>query len=104
MICIAFYNLLRFRCLKPTLLVLALSIFIFGCSTSSEQPDPAPVDPEFVSPEYRALIDEYSDGEADYDGLHNSFQFRATLMNHTVTQAITQKKGQYIQWRKPIKK
>lgn len=74
-----------------------LTLLIVACSGSPERPDPGPQG-EFVTGDYRQQIDKYSAGESDFDGFHNSFQFRATYVNSEIQNALNQKKADYFQW------
>ena len=48
--------------------------------------------------EYIALIDKYSAGDKQFSGLYHQFEYRATLLNRKVSQAIHDRLKLYYAW------
>lgn len=78
-------------------LTLAFSLFTqLSCQT------PKPPEGIFVASlsteEYGALVEKYSKSHEQNSGLHNLFQFHATLVNTPVQMAISERNAQIYQW------
>lgn len=81
--------------LNSALLILTLSFFISGCQTMSNEPQTiARIDEKA----YTALIDQNSDGQSEYNGFHNNFEFRGTILNSKVMEGMVQRQADYYQW------
>lgn len=48
--------------------------------------------------DYIKVIDSYSAGDVEYVGAYNNFDFRATLMNNTIQNAIIDRKAALYMW------
>lgn len=96
-----------------TLAALALataSFSLIGCATPAVQDQAAgknsalAADAGKVSPTeesqaaYEADIDKFSDGQAAYSGFYNAFEYRATLLNVPVRQALLRRQSRQYQW------
>jgi hypothetical protein len=60
-------------------------------------PPAAAVNATAKSP-YEAAIFSNSAGDEDYNGLYNTFSFKSTVHNATVTLAVLQEQARYYQW------
>lgn len=47
---------------------------------------------------YGMQIDRFSDGDAEYSGFYNNFEYKATLLNSAIRSALLQKQNDYYQW------
>ncbi|MCB0377046.1 MAG: hypothetical protein KDD33_01010 [Bdellovibrionales bacterium] len=47
---------------------------------------------------YVGLIDKYSAGDKQFSGLYQNFEFRTTILNHQVTEAIYNRMQQFYDW------
>lgn len=56
------------------------------------------VDTVTPSDTYLKSIDEYSQGEVQYDGAYNTFNYRGTLMNSVIQERIIEKKAEVYLW------
>jgi hypothetical protein len=68
------------------------------CSCTSVPNQPQIVNYRINELEYSALIDRNSDGQSEYNGFHNNFEFRGTLLNSAVNEAMVKRQGDYYQW------
>lgn len=83
----------------PLPLVLALSLS--ACSSkevAKENADPSPVTSAESDNGYGRQIEKYSDGEAEYAGFYNNFEYKATILNSMVRSAMLGKQSNYYQW------
>ena len=88
--------------MKKSALIFASLLTIAACSNKPTQLDQA-VMPEKggvpdVSQAYDTLIERYSDGDSKYSGFYNNFEYKATLQNSTVREAVLLKKANYYLW------
>lgn len=65
-----------------------LLVLLAACATET------PATPD----DYIKVIDTYSDGEVEYVGAYNNFNYRATLMNHVIQNAIIDRKAALYLW------
>ena len=68
------------------------------CSCTSVPNQPQVVNNRINEESYSALIDKNSDGQSEYNGFHNNFEFRGTLLNSEVHEAMVKRQGDYYQW------
>lgn len=81
-------------------LMLLSSISIIACAHAKmDEVTPADRDTRVLTTEgYQGRIERYSPGNVEYAGLYNNFEFKATLLNSNIREAIVWKQGQYYQW------
>ena len=84
---------------------LAVTAFIFlscvlSCSSEPMKEVAPPSDNTSieVKPPYDRLIEHYSNGDVEYSGLYNNFEYKATIRNSVVRDALIQTQTQYYQW------
>lgn len=85
--------------MKALVLLLAIAT-LSACSTTklNGQP-PASDNTQIEVPlNYEARIERYSAGDTEYAGLYNNFQYKATLLNSNIREAINWKQGHYFAW------
>ncbi len=51
-----------------------------------------------TSSPYLLVLEPFSAGEAEYDGLYNQFTYRATLVNSPVREALLLREAEYFKW------
>lgn len=78
---------------------LMLSLFVVSlCSCTSVPNEPQVVANRINETSYTALIDRNSDGQSEYNGFHNNFEFRGTMLNSAVSDGMIKRQGDYYQW------
>jgi hypothetical protein len=82
-----------------------LVIFCAACATSEKGPEASStsgVNNDASTPEspeaYSMKIEAYSDGEAEYSGFYNNFEYKATLLNTSIRDALIKRQSEYYQW------
>lgn len=73
--------------LKNSILVAAV-LFLSACATESIN----------VNDSYLRSIDEYSDGDVQYEGAYANFKYRATILNTPIQQVTVDKKAEIYMW------
>ncbi len=68
------------------------------CSCTSVPNQPQVVNYRIDEASYSALIDKNSDGQSEYNGFHNNFEFRGTMLNSVVNEGMVKRQGDYYQW------
>lgn len=68
------------------------------CSCTSVPNEPNLVNNRIDEVSYAALIDRNSDGQSEYNGFHNNFEFRGTLLNSAVYDGMLKRQADYYQW------
>jgi hypothetical protein len=71
-----------------------------SCSTTkvNEQP-PASESTQLEVPlNYETRIERYSAGDTEFAGLYNNFEYKATLLNSNIREALVWKQGHYYEW------
>ncbi len=83
-------------------LTLATLIFIGACASSDKAGEPGGSNQMLpkgsTSNPYLLVLEPFSAGEAEYDGLYNQFTYRATLVNSPVREALLLKEAEYFKW------
>jgi hypothetical protein len=81
------------------------ALFISACTSPGEKTaentkvdTPAIGNAPLSDTSYEKQIDHYSDGEAEYSGFYNNFEYRATILNSIVRSTLLQKQNEYYQW------
>ena len=69
-------------------LLLLLALSAVACSTATEN----------IKTDYSKIITKFSDGDVEYSGFHNTFKYRATLMNTKVQTAYINHKAAVYKW------
>ncbi len=80
-----------------TLLIACLT----ACSTNPPMSEVAqPSDATKPDPEksHVARIERYSAGDSEYAGFYNNFEFKATILNSNIRNALLERQGSYYQW------
>jgi len=82
-------------------LLVSLGGLLAACATSGMDQQKAP--PSFntqtpYSQDYNAYIERFSEGEVEYAGLYNNFEYKATLLNSNIREALVWKQGHYYEW------
>ncbi len=73
-------------------------LFASLCSCTSVPNQPQIVNNRIDEVTYSAVIDKNSDGQSEYNGFHNNFEFRGTLINSAVTEGMVKRQCDYYQW------
>lgn len=73
-------------------------LFATLCSCTSVPNEPQVVNYRIDEAAYSSLIDKNSDGQSEYNGFHNNFEFRGTLLNSAVNEGMIKRQGDYYQW------
>lgn len=73
-------------------------LFASLCSCTSVPNQPQVVINRIDEATYSALIDKNSDGQSEYNGFHNNFEFRGTMLNSAVYDGMVKRQGDYYQW------
>lgn len=103
---------MKSRFVADSLLRLALvgfAIALTACASTDENPDPTATDASapliadgpfnIAVPEgHRALINRNSAGDAQFAGLYNTFELKATILNSEVREALIRRQTAYYQW------
>lgn len=76
-----------------------LSAIIFICSCQSAEKTNSSII-QFSNSEYVDVIENYTALAQEYDGLQNTLEFHATLLNSRVIEAQTLRKASMLQWDK----
>jgi hypothetical protein len=77
-----------------------LALFFLGCSSAQIPDRPGAVAGTKVDPgkAYELAIGSYSDGDAEYNGFYNNFQYKATILNSAIRSELINKQSEYYQW------
>lgn len=85
--------------MKSAALVL-LVLILSGCA--SQQLDRSVTPAESTAPgvtgSYQNRIEKYSAGDSEYAGFYNNFEYKGTILNTEIRNALLEKQGQYYQW------
>ncbi len=82
-------------------LLIFLALFLNLACQSKQLPDePGVVGGTKVDPgaAYELAIGRYSDGDAEYSGFYNNFQYKATILNSDIRTDLLVKQTEYYQW------
>jgi hypothetical protein len=97
--------LTHIRRMTHIILTLVLPLIINACATTQEgQPEKAalasPTESTAVKipHDYEITIDSFSSGEAEYAGFYNNFQYKATLLNSRIREALIARESTSYQW------
>ena len=72
-----------------------------ACSTPAMDQQKAPPSNNTQTPviqDYTARVERFSEGEVEYAGLYNNFEYKATLLNSDIRDALIWKQGHYYEW------
>ncbi len=85
---------------KSALFLCFTVILLTSCSTTkiNGQPPPSENTQIEIPLNYETRIDRYSAGDTEYAGLYNNFQYKTTLLNSNIRDALAWKQGHYYQW------
>lgn len=85
---------------RPLVFLAALALTgLVACSTADRDPNPPATAAEIAQEaEFTATVDAFSEGDREYNGLYNQFDFRATLQNSKVQTALLKKQARYFKW------
>lgn len=79
--------------------LLFISLLVATLSSCTSVPnEPQLVNNRINESNYAALIDRNSDGQSEYNGFHNNFEFRGTLLNSAVMDGMVKRQADYYQW------
>lgn len=90
-----------------TALTFITMVMTAGCATTSEQGDAADASSPLIAEgpanmsvpaDHRHIINQNSAGDAQFAGLYNTFELKATLLNSVVREALIRRQSQYYQW------
>lgn len=82
-------------------------LFVGACSTMGEHGDSPDASSPLISEgpanitvpaNHRHIINQNSAGDAQFAGLYNTFELKATILNSVVREALIQRQTQYYQW------
>jgi hypothetical protein len=82
-------------------LILLSTLFLAACATTKMDQEVAPPSNNTkteVPENYQARIERFSAGDTEYAGLYNNFEYKATLLNSNIRDAILWKQGHYYEW------
>lgn len=79
-----------------TLTIIAFSTLLAACASVPDEPQV--VVSRINEDSYKQVIDRNSDGQSEYNGFYNNFEFRGTLLNKDVNDAMLIRQGDYFQW------
>ena len=83
-------------------LIFIMTAFLFaGCSTTTrfgEIFQPAQGSGPSIPLNYEEKIEQYSAGDQEYSGLYNNFEFKATLTNAPIRDALIDRQADYYKW------
>lgn len=85
--------------MRNSFAALVISVFsavLVSCASVSDQPQI--VSSRINEDAYKQVIDRSSDGQSEYNGFHNNFEFRGTLLNSAVNEAMLTRQADYYQW------
>ena len=81
--------------------IAASGILLGACTSGPTMSETAPASESTqaeVTAAYSKQIEQFSDGEAEYSGFYNNFEYKATLLNTPIRTALLQRQNQYYQW------
>jgi hypothetical protein len=76
-------------------------LLVSACATSQmdqEKTAPTANNQAPTSRPYAERIEQYSAGDVEFSGLYANFEFKATLLNSSIRDALLGKQGAYYQW------
>lgn len=79
------------------ILITCSAFLFFGCQ-SVEKSNPNVI--HFSEDEYTDVVESYTEQAQEYDGLQNTIEFHATLLNSRVIEAQTLRRASMLQWEK----
>lgn len=86
----------------PASVILAILLFqvlIAGCASVPQTNTPSEEQGRPITRKaYEDLIEEFSDGDTQYSGFYNNFEYKATLLNSPVRAALLSRQNEYYQW------
>ncbi len=84
----------------PTFKTLAtLLLLLTGCASTPQTNTPSEEQGRPITTKsYEELIEEFSDGDTQYSGFYNNFEYKATLLNSKVRSALLARQNEYYQW------
>lgn len=73
---------------------------LWGCANQQLDRGVTPADSTApnVSDSYQNRIEKYSAGDSEYAGFYNNFEYKGTILNTEIRNALLEKQGQYYQW------
>ena len=85
------------------------ALLLVGCTSMDEASDNSEADASSplisdgpfnitVPQKHRAIINQNSAGDAQFAGLYNTFELKATIVNSEVREALTKRQAAYYQW------
>ena len=81
--------------------ITVLILFCAGCATSKmdqEKGSPSKGTQTPTSKPYLERIEQYSAGDVEYSGLYANFEYKATLLNSPIRDALLGQQGAYYEW------
>src|SRR4051794_6851638 len=84
------------RNLLSILIIGLTSILLLSCASVPDEPQV--VVSRINEDSYKQIIDNNSDGQSEYNAFYNNFEFRGTLLNNAVNEAMLTREGDYYQW------
>jgi len=86
----------------PTSTIAAVLAALFlgaGCVSAPQTNTPSEEQGRPITQKaYEELIEKFSDGDTQYSGFYNNFEYKATLLNSTVRTALLARQNEYYQW------
>ena len=82
-------------------ILITTAIFFVACSTTTrfgEIFQPAQGSGPSIPTNYEEKIEQYSAGDQEYSGLYNNFEFKATLTNAPIRDALIDRQADYYRW------
>jgi hypothetical protein len=82
--------------------VMTVCILSFGCSSNQidEHAEPSDGTVPDVKLSHELKIERYSAGDTEYQGFYNNFEYKATILNGPVRDALLKRQAEYFQWDK----
>lgn len=93
----------------PACAALLVPFLLAACASTTENPDPTAPNASTplladgpanitVPTDHRIVISENSAGDAQFSGLYNTFELKATVLNSAVREALIRRQAAYYQW------
>lgn len=83
---------------------IAASLVLAACSSNpitQPQSELMQIKPGGDDKGHAALIESHSAGDSDYSGFYNTFEYKATILNSIVREALVSRQAEYYKWDEP---
>lgn len=69
-----------------------------SCSTPAKNPHLEKIFKYIPDTEYLKIVDQFTQNDKKYNGFYNTYEVGVTIFNTTMTEALLQREGYYMQW------